>query len=460
MTIEAAISDLRNLLQDRLVTSKAILDQHGQNEAYFPVIKPDAVAFPFDTAEVVKIVKICAAQNCPIVAYGTGTSLEGHQLAINGGISLNMQQMNAVLEVHASDLDVVVQPGVTRKQLNTDLRATGLFFPVDPGADASLGGMAAARASGTTAVRYGTMKENVLALEVVLADGRTIRTGSRARKSAAGYDLTKLFVGSEGTLGIITELTLRLQGQPEATSAATCLFEDIEAAVNTAIATIQMGIPVARIELVDEVMVRGFNNYNGSDFAEKPHLFVEFHGSEQSVQEQAEQFGQIVDDLGGAEFKWSSNAAERKKLWDMRHNAYYAQLAVRQGSRVQNTDVCVPISHLAEVIEVIMETKREGESLGLTFTVVGHVGDGNFHCGICVDPDDAAEMERAKIFTRNLAHRALKFNGTTTGEHGVGIGKIQYMAAEHGEALSVMVDIKKTLDPQNIMNPGKMLPMN
>ncbi len=457
MAIETAIIKLRNLLQDRLVTTQAILDQHGQNEAYFPVTPPDAVAYPQNTDEVSQIVKICAAEACPIIAYGTGTSLEGHQLAFRGGVSLNMQKMNAVLAVHPQDLDAVVQPGVTRKQLNTELRATGLFFPVDPGADASLGGMAATRASGTTAVRYGTMKENVMALEVVMADGKIIRTGSRARKSSTGYDLTKLFVGSEGTLGIITELTVKLHGQPEAISAATCSFPDISSAVDTVIATIQMGIPMARIEFIDNIMVRGFNAYNGSDLPEVPHLFVEFHGSDSAVAEQASQFGEIVKDMGGDEFQWSANAEERKKLWDMRHNAYYAQKAVRPGSVVQNTDICVPISHLAEVI---LETKAEGDRLGLTFTVVGHVGDGNFHCGICIDPDDKSELANARIFTENLAMRALKFNGTVSGEHGIGVGKMKYMADEHGDALSVMGDIKRVLDPQNIMNPGKLIPMN
>ncbi|MBL4807162.1 MAG: FAD-binding protein [Rhodobacteraceae bacterium] len=457
MTIETAITQLRNLLDDRLSTSDAILTQHGENEAYFPATPPDAVAFPLNTAEVSEIMKICAAEACPIIAYGTGTSLEGHQLAVRGGISLDMSRMNAVLKIHAEDLDAVVQPGVTRKQLNTDLRATGLFFPVDPGADASIGGMAATRASGTTAVRYGTMRENVLALEVVLADGRIIRTGTRARKSSTGYDLTKLFVGSEGTLGIITEVTVKLQGQPEAISAATCVFPDVETAVNTVISTIQMGIPMARIELVDEVMVRGFNAYNGGDLPEKPHLFVEFHGSVNGVAEQAELFGEIVADNSGTDFKWSASAAERTALWDLRHNAYYAQKAVRKGARIQNTDVCVPISNLAEVI---LATKAEGESLGLLFTVVGHVGDGNFHCGICIDPDNEQEIANAAVFTRNLAMRALKYDGTVSGEHGIGMGKIKYMADEHGEALSVMIDIKKSLDPQNILNPGKMLPIN
>jgi len=402
-------------------------------------------------------VKICAGHHCPIIAYGTGTSLEGHQLAIKGGISLDMSKMNAVLAVHAEDMDAVVQPGVTREQLNEDLRATGLFFPVDPGANASLGGMTATRASGTTAVRYGTMRENVMALEVVLADGRIIRTGSRARKSSAGYDLTKLFVGSEGTLGIITEITLRLQGQPEAVSAATCSFPDIESAVNTVMATIQMGIPMARIEFVDEMMVKGFNLYQGSEMPEVPHLFVEFHGSPNGVKEQAESFGEIVADMGGSDFKWSDSTEDRNALWKMRHNAYYAHKALRPDAHALSTDVCVPISRLAEAVNF---ARAESGRLDLMVSILGHVGDGNFHCAVSFDPDDAAEHGAVKEFLHALNHRALELDGTVTGEHGIGVGKMKYMADEHGDALQVMVDIKKTLDPQNIMNPGKMLPVN
>ena len=457
MSIEAAIETLQSAYGDQVTTNASVLDAHGQNEAYFPVTPPDAVVYPNSTAEVSEIVKICAANDCPIIAYGTGTSLEGHQLAVRGGISLNMSKMNAVLTIHAEDMDVVAQPGVTREQLNEDLRATGLFFPVDPGANASLGGMAATRASGTTAVRYGTMRENVMALEVVMADGRIIRTGTRARKSSAGYDLTKLFVGSEGTLGIITEITLRLQGQPEAISAATCSFPDIESAVNTVIATIQMGIPIARIESVDEMMARGFNLFQGANLPEVPHLFVEFHGSKNGVKEQAETFGEIVADMGGSDFEWSTKPEDRAALWKMRHNAYYAQKAHRPEMRVQNTDVCVPISRLAEAV---MFARKESARLGLTVAMVGHTGHGNFHCGISVDHENEAEMAATREFVHNLNMLALELDGTVTGEHGVGLGKMKYMAEEHGEALQIMVDIKKALDPKNIMNPGKMLPSN
>ncbi len=457
MSIEAAIKALQSAYGDQVSVNSSVLDAHGQNEAYFPITPPDAVVFPNSTAEVSEIVKICAANECPIIAYGTGTSLEGHQLAIRGGINLDMSNMNAVLTVHAEDMDVVVQPGVTREQLNEELRATGLFFPVDPGANASIGGMTATRASGTTAVRYGTMRENVMALEVVMADGRIIRTGTRARKSSAGYDLTKLFVGSEGTLGIITEITLRLQGQPEAVSAATCSFPDIESAVNTVITTIQMGIPMARIEFVDEMMARGFNLHFKTELPELPHLFVEFHGSEQGVKEQAESFGEIVADMGGSDFNWSSKPEDRNALWKMRHNAYYGMKALAPDWKALPTDVCVPISNLAEAVKLARE---ESERLDLTMSTVGHVGDGNFHATINFDPDDSEQVSRVHKFIHNLNHFALELGGTVTGEHGVGIGKMKYMAEEHGDALQIMVDIKKTFDPKNIMNPGKMLPSN
>lgn len=457
MSIQDAIKSLQATFGDQVTTATTILDAHGQNEAYFPITPPDAVVFPKTTEDVSQVVKICAANDCPIIAFGTGTSLEGHQLAIKGGICLDMMHMNKVLAVHNDDMDAVVQPGVTREQLNEDLRATGLFFPVDPGANASLGGMAATRASGTTAVRYGTMRENVMALEVVMADGRIIRTGSRARKSSAGYDLTKLFVGSEGTLGIITEITLRLQGQPEAISAATCSFPDIESAVNTVIATIQMGIPIARIEFVDEMMARGFNLMDNAALPELPHLFVEFHGSSAGVAEQAEVFGEIVADMGGSDFKWSSKAEDRNALWKMRHNAYYALKALRPDVRGLSTDVCVPISHLAEAVKFARE---ESDRLGLTVCMVGHTGDGNFHCTISFDHEDPIEAAAVRDFVHALNMLALKLEGTVTGEHGVGMGKMKYMAEEHGDALQVMIDIKKALDPQNIMNPGKMLPSN
>ena len=456
MSIKSAIEEISAKFGNRIATSDAILKEHGQNEAYFPNTPPDAVLFPTSTQEVSEMVKICAAHECPIIAYGTGTSLEGHQLPFQGGVMVNMRDMNALLEVHAEDLDCVIQPGITREELNTELRATGLFFPVDPGANASIGGMTATRASGTTAVRYGTMKENVIALEVVLADGRIIRTGTRARKSSSGYDLTKLFIGSEGTLGIITEITVRLQGIPEAVSAATCAFDDFETAVNTVIATIQMGIPMARIEFVDEMMAKGFKIMEPeANLPEKPQLFLEFHGTESAVKEQAETFGEIVEDMGGGHFKWTDKAEERNALWKMRHNAYYATLALRPQCQARNTDVCVPISRLAEAVKL---AKERAAHYDLLMVVVGHVGDGNFHCGIMVDGDE--ERLRADKFCTELCEMALELDGTVSGEHGIGRGKMKYMAAEHGDALSVMSDLKRTLDPQNIMNPGKMIPAN
>ncbi|MEX0969146.1 MAG: FAD-linked oxidase C-terminal domain-containing protein [Paracoccaceae bacterium] len=457
MSIDTAIEALRNQLGTRLSTNAAILEQHGQNEAYFPVTPPDAVVFPASTAEVSEIVKICALHDCPVVAYGTGTALEGHQLATRGGVVVDLMHMDKVLAVHGEDLDCTVQPGVTREALNAELRTTGLFFPIDPGANASLGGMAATRASGTAAVRYGTMRESVLALEVVLADGQIIRTGTRARKSSSGYDLTHLFVGSEGTLGIITELTLKLQAIPEATSAATCRFSSFDDAVNTVIATIQSNIPMARIEFVDEMMARGFNLYAGVNLPEVPHLFVEFNGTKASVQEQAAAFGEIATEFGAEGFEWAHLAEDRNRLWKMRHNAYYAQKAHRPGARVKNTDICVPISKLAEAVA---KARADATDLGLTVSMVGHVGDGNFHCGIAVDHDDADELARAKEFSNRLNGLALSLGGTISGEHGIGMGKTGYMQAEHGAALDVMRKIKASLDPQNIMNPGKLLPGN
>ena len=458
MSIQSAIDALNAALPGQVNLSQAIRENHGQNEAYFPITPPDAVVFPRSTDDVVTVVRICADHDCPIVPFGTGTSLEGHHLAFQGGISLDMMNMNKLLAVHQEDMDCVVQPGITRQELNEELRATGLFFPVDPGANASIGGMAATRASGTTAVRYGTMRENVLGLEVVLASGEVIRTGTRARKSSTGYDLTKLMVGSEGTLGIITEITLRLQGQPEATSAAVCAFDNFEVAVNTVITTIQMGIPMARIEFVDEMMAQGFNMIEPeANLPHKPHLFVEFHGTENGVREQAESFGEIVAEMGGANFKWTDKAEDRTKLWKMRHNAYYAQKAHRPQDQVQNTDVCVPISRLAEAVKLARESAEEH---GLLVCMVGHVGDGNFHCGIAVKEGDEDERRRADTFCHELNQMAMALDGTVSGEHGIGKGKIKYMAAEHGAALGVMKAIKSALDPANIMNPGKMLPTN
>lgn len=455
MTHDTALTALADLLGSRLVTSQADRDLHGQNETYYPVSPPDAVAYPETTAEVSEIVRICAAQGCPVTAYGAASSLEGQHLAIRGGISLDMSRMNRVLAVNAEDLNAVVQPGITRMALNDDLRATGLFFPVDPGANASIGGMAATRASGTTAVRYGTMRENVLALEAVMADGTVIRTGTQARKSSTGYDLTHLLIGSEGTLGIITELTLRLQGVPEATAAATCRFDTVADAVNCVILTIQSGLPMARIELLDEMMVRGFNLYSDAGLPEKPHLFLEFHGSEAGVAEQMAGFAEIAAEFGADGFQTATRTEERNALWAMRHNAHYASAALSKGKRLWPTDVCVPISKLATAV---VQAQEDAVRLGLTSTIVGHVGDGNFHAGIGVDPDDPEEMARARQFTRDLAETALRLGGTVSGEHGIGVGKQGFMHAEHGEALIFMRALKTALDPQNILNPGKILP--
>ncbi|MBM7069306.1 FAD-binding oxidoreductase [Actibacterium sp. 188UL27-1] len=454
MTINQAIRDLSEALGDRVSRSKSDLSLHGQSESYFAPMPPDVVVYPETTAEVAKIVQTCAAQGCPVVAWGTGTSLEGHALALQGGVCVDFSRMDQVLRVNDADMDVVVQPGITRKALDHALRHTGLFFPVDPGANASLGGMASTRASGTTSVRYGTMRENVLALQVVLADGRIIRTGSRARKSAAGYDLTHLFVGSEGTLGLITEMTLRLQGQPEAISAAVCAFDDVDMAVDTVIATIQSGIQMARIELVDAASVAACNGYGDTDYPQKPHLMVEFHGSEAGVSEQAERFGELVSDMGGWDFHWSAQTEDRTALWTLRHNAYYAILASRPGARAVVTDLCVPISRLAEAIA---ETRADIDASYVPGPILGHVGDGNFHAVLLIDPNNPMEAAEAKRLSHRMVQRALALGGTVTGEHGVGFGKLDYMAAEHGEAWDVMGDLKATLDPQNILNPGKMV---
>jgi len=451
---QPVIEALQGLLGDRLSLSAAVREQHGKDESYHTPHPPDAVAFAQSTEEVAEIVKICAAHNTPIIPFGTGTSLEGHVAALHGGVCIDVSQMNEVVRVNAEDLDVTVQPGVTRKQLNEYLRDTGLFFPIDPGADASLGGMTATRASGTNAVRYGTMRENVLGLTVVLADGRVIRTGGRARKSAAGYDLTRLFVGSEGTLGVITELQLRLYGVPEAISAAVCSFPELAGAVNCVIETIQLGIPVARIELLDEVQMAACNRFSDLDYPVQPALFFEFHGTPKGVEEQAEMTGRIAADNSGGEFRWSTLPEERSRLWQARHDAYYAAKALRPGAHAWATDVCVPISRLTECI---LETKLDIEREGLLAPIVGHAGDGNFHLTMLADPADEAEIARAKAVNNRMVERALAMGGTCTGEHGIGYGKIASLQAEHGEAVSVMRQIKLALDPGNIMNPGKMI---
>ncbi|CUW40941.1 putative D-lactate dehydrogenase, mitochondrial [Magnetospirillum sp. XM-1] len=447
-------SDLAARFGERFSTAQIVREQHGKDESHFAPCPPEAVVFAQSTEEVAATVKACAAHGVPVIAFGTGTSLEGHVAALSGGVCIDVSGMNRVLEVRAEDLDVTIQPGVTRKQLNEYLRDTGLFFPIDPGADASLGGMAATRASGTNAVRYGTMRENVLSLQVVLPDGRVIRTAKRARKSAAGYDLTRLFVGSEGTLGIITELTLRLHGIPEAISAAICPFPSIEAAVNTVILTIQSGVPVARIEFLDKVMIDAVNRYSKTSHKVAPTLFFEFHGSPASVQEQAEKVEAIAAEFGVEGFQWATGAEERTRLWAARHNAYYAGVAMRPGCRAWTTDACVPISRLAECL---LETEEDLKSTPLTSAIVGHVGDGNFHVMLLVDPARPEEIAEAERINHRIVRRALAMDGTCTGEHGVGHGKMAFLEEEYGDALDVMRAIKRAIDPAGIMNPGKIV---
>ncbi|MBL28969.1 MAG: FAD-binding oxidoreductase [Rhodospirillaceae bacterium] len=448
------IEALRSLVGDRLSTSAAVREQHGKDESYHKPYSPDAVVFAESTEEVSEIVKLCAKHKVPVIPYGTGTSLEGHVAALEGGICIDVGNMKQIVEVNVEDLDCTVQAGVTRKQLNEYLRDTGLFFPVDPGADASLGGMASTRASGTNAVRYGTMRENVLSLTVVLSDGRIIRTARRSRKSAAGYDLTRLFVGSEGTLGVITEVTVRLYGIPEAMSAAVCSFPTIEDAVNTTILTIQSGIPVARIELLDDVSMDGINKFEKADYPVAHTLFFEFHGTEAGVVEQAKMVQGIASDFGGSDFQWATKTEDRTKLWQARHDVYYAMMALRPGSKGLVTDVCVPVSRLAECITA---TKADIDASSLIAPIAGHVGDGNFHIAYLVDPDNQAEIDEAAALHDRLVMRALAMDGTCTGEHGVGYGKIDFLNAELGEGVSVMRSIKMALDPDNIMNPGKIV---
>lgn len=457
MTIQTALDALHSVLGEALSRSKSDLDLHGASETHFPLTPPDAVAYPTSTAEVAEIIRICAKHGCPVVPWGTGTSLEGHALAVRGGLSLDLSRMDRVLEISPEDMDCRVQPGVTREALNTELRDTGLFFPIDPGANASLGGMASTRASGTTAVRYGTMRDNVRALEVVLADGRIIRTGSRAVKSSAGYDLTGLFVGAEGTLGVITELTLKLHGQPQAIAAAVCAFDSVDAAVSSAIAAIQMGIGVARLELLDSASVAAVNAHSAMDLPEVPHLLVEFHGSDTAVAEEAETFGEVARDNGGTGFDWATRTEDRTRLWAMRHAAYHAILASRPGARAVVTDVCVPISQLAVAVA---ETQADIAASGLSGPILGHVGDGNFHAILLIDPKQSEELSAAQDLAGRMAERALRLGGTITGEHGVGMGKLGYMAAEHGAAWGVMSAVKEALDPKGILNPGKVCQHN
>jgi D-lactate dehydrogenase (cytochrome) len=451
--IDNIMARLTQLVGERVTKAPKVLEGHGSSEAYHAPQPPDLVAFPQSTEEVQKIVRLCAEAGVPIVPFGAGTSLEGNAAAPHGGLCLDMTKMNSVLAINAEDMDVRAQPGITRKQLNAQLRDSGLFFPIDPGADASIGGMTSTRASGTMAVRYGTMKDNVLSLEVVLANGQVIRTASRARKSSAGYDLTRLFVGAEGTLGVITEVTLKLHPWPEAISAAVCAFPDLKAAVDTAIGVIQSGVPVARVELLDEVMIRGVNAYAKFTYREAPTLFFEFHGSPASVAEQAEATQSIAADLGGVGFEWATTPEQRSRLWQARDNTLYAGMALRPGTRAMITDVCVPISRLAECLAL---TQDDLKLSGLMAPLVGHVGDGNFHLLILIDLSDPEELARAKAFHTRLIERAIALNGTCTGEHGVGSGKIVFIEQELGGAVDIMRAIKQALDPHNIMNPGKI----
>jgi D-lactate dehydrogenase (cytochrome) len=454
--VAAVVSALAARFGNHLVTSQAVREQHGNTITWIVNQPPDAVVYPQSTEEVQDIVRLCAAHRVPVIPFGTGTSLEGHVNAPFGGISIDTRDMNRVLAVHAEDLDCVVEPGITRKGLNEHLRDQGLFFPIDPGADASLGGMAATRCSGTNAVRYGTMKDNVLSLKVVNAAGDVMTTARRAKKTSAGYDLTRLIVGSEGTLGIITELTLKLAGIPEAIAGGVCPFPSVEACCNAAILTIQSGIPVARIELLDALQVKAVNIYSKLALPETPMLFLEFHGSEAGVAEQSQRFGDIAADLGGGPFEWATRPEDRTRLWEARHNAALSCHALRPGAHLVPTDVCVPISRLAECV---VETQRDIAESRLLAPIVGHVGDGNFHLTLLIDRHNADEVARAYALSQRLVERALAMDGTCTGEHGVGQGKMKYLLAEHGPAaLAAMRAIKQTLDPDNILNPGKIMP--
>jgi len=453
--VEQAILALKQALGARAADAASVREHHGQGESYHTPAAPDIVCFPRTTDEVASIVAVSARYRVPVVPFGAGTSLEGHVNAIHGGISIDLREMNRVVRLGVDDLDVTVEAGVTRLQLNKALRNTGLTFPIDPGADATIGGMTATRASGTTAVRYGTMRENVLGLTVVLADASVITTGTRARKSSAGYDLTRLFVGSEGTLGVITEITLKLHPVPEAVSAAVCAFDSIRGAVETVIATIQLGVPVARIELLDEAQIEAVNRYSKASYPVAPTLFFEFHSdSARHVADQAETVQALAAERGGHGFEWATRLEDRERLWQARHDAFYAAVALRPGARAWTTDVCVPISRLADCV---VETKADNVGASFPICLVGHAGDGNFHLMYVLDPDSGAELAEASRLNERMVHRALAMGGTCSGEHGVGIGKMKYLEAEHGRALDVMRTIKRALDPDNRMNPGKMI---
>ena len=451
---EAFLQALTERFGAQCSTALAVREQHGRDEGAIVAPPPAAVVFAESTQDVQDAVKLCSQHNVPVIAYGAGSSLEGHLLAVQGGISIDVSRMNKLLSVNTEDLTVTVQPGITRKALNDAIKDTGFFFPIDPGADASIGGMTATRASGTNAVRYGTMRENVLALEVVTAQGDVIRTGNRAKKSAAGYDLTRLMVGSEGTLGIFTEITVRLYPLPEAVSAAVCSFPSIEAAVHTVIQTIQMGIPIARVELVDVHSVRMVNAYSKLDLREEPMLLMEFHGSPTGVKEQAETVQEIAGEFGGNAFEWAERPEDRTRLFTARHNAYFAAISSRPGCRCITTDTCVPISRLADAL---LECVQEAEASAIPYFIVGHVGDGNFHFGYLIDPHNNDERQRAEQLNHQLVQRAIDLGGTCTGEHGIGVHKQGFLLAEAGEgAVQMMRTIKQALDPKNILNPGKI----
>jgi len=454
--VAGVVHALSDAYGDRAVVSSAVREQHAHGEGMADAGLPDVVVFPHTNEEVAAIVKLCHAARIPVIAFGVGTSLEGHVAALYGGVCVDLSQMNRMLEVNADDLDCRVQAGVTREQVNAELKGTGLFFPIDPGANATIGGMTSTRASGTNAVRYGTMRENVLGLTVVTSDGRIVRTGGRARKSSAGYDLTRLFVGSEGTLGIITEIQLRLYGIPEAISAAVVQFPELKSAVDSVIVAMQMGIPVARIELLDAVQMDACIRYSKLEgFEAKPTLFFEFHGTDAGVKEQAETMQQIASDHGGGAFEWATRPEDRSRLWKARHNAYYAAMALSPGKQAFATDACVPISRLTECV---LASRADVEALGLIAPIVGHVGDGNFHLSVLFDPDDPAEREKAETLAKRVSMRAIAMGGTCTGEHGIGVHKLGALVAEHGEAVELMQTIKRALDPRNIMNPGKTVP--
>lgn len=449
------IDALRARFGDRFSQANAVRDHHGKDESPYPSMLPDGVVFAQSTEDVVAVVNLCNQHGVPLIAYGAGSSLEGHILAIEGGISIDMTQMNKIVALHAEDQTVTVQAGLTRKQLNEQIRDSGLFFPIDPGADASLGGMSATRASGTNAVRYGTMRENVVSLTVVTAQGKVVRTSRRARKSSAGYDLTRLFVGSEGTLGIITEVTVKLYPQPEAVSAAVCNFPTVHDAVQCVIQTIQLGVPVARVELMDANAVMAGNRYAKLTLRETPLLLFEFHGSDASVKEQAQTVQELAKDCGGMDFEWAERPEDRNRLWTARHNAYFAGLQLRPGCRASTTDVCVPISRLAECID---EATKLLEKASFPSTIVGHVGDGNFHVLMLLDPDSQEEWEESERLNHHLVTQAIDADGTCTGEHGIGLHKKQFMLHEHGEdVLDLMRSLKQAFDPNNILNPGKIL---